>query len=68
LFPTDGARPPAPAWGHDEAWLWLGRVHEQNGNLGEARTAYLRALEIQPGNTWVRDVLLPGIETKIRGD
>ena len=67
LFPQDKPEPPAPAWGHDEAWLWLGRILEQKEKLTEARAAYRRVLELQPGNSWVRAELLPRVEKKLSG-
>ncbi|QHL90373.1 tetratricopeptide repeat protein [Sphingomonas changnyeongensis] len=32
------------------AWRNLGQLHEDEGRAGEARAAYLRALELEPGN------------------
>ncbi|HUF49890.1 MAG TPA: tetratricopeptide repeat protein [Longimicrobiales bacterium] len=67
LYERDNVKAPAPSWGHDEAWLWLGRVLEEQEKYADARAAYVRALELQPDNSWVRDVLLPGIEKKVKG-
>lgn len=61
LFADDAPEPPLPAWGHAEAWAWIGQVHAAAGRMQEARRAYERALELEPGYVWVREVLLPGL-------
>jgi tetratricopeptide (TPR) repeat protein len=66
FFERDKPQAPAPSWGHDEAWLWLGRVLEEEEKYAEARDAYRRSLQLQPENGWVRDVLLPNVERKIK--
>ena len=40
--------PGAPSWGGAEAWLFVGRAFEQDGNLLGARNAYERSLLIAP--------------------
>lgn len=59
----DGDRPvaPAPSWGKADAYIWLGQALQKNDKTDEARTAYQKALEIQPGNQWVQRVLLPSL-------
>ena len=59
LFAEDAPEPPLPAWGHAEAYAWLGQTHAALGQADEARAAYERALELEPGYVWVREVLLP---------
>lgn len=59
LFAEDAPQPPLPAWGHAEVYAWLGQTHAAMGQVEEARTAYERALEMEPGYFWVREVLLP---------
>ncbi len=61
LFAEDAPQPPLPAWGHVEAYAWLGQTHVALGQVEEARRAYERALELEPGYVWVREVLLPGL-------
>lgn len=61
LFADDAPEPPLPAWGHAEAHAWLGRTYEALARVDEARDAYERALELEPGYAWVREVLLPGL-------
>ena len=62
LFPNDQPAPPMPAWGHAEAYIWMGQLHTRRDRIDEARQAYTRALELQPDNGWVRHVLLPGLD------
>lgn len=64
LFEEDDPAPGLPAWGHGEAWVWLGQTLQRQGNPTEAREAYLKALELEPANRWVRDVLLPGLSAE----
>ena len=40
--------PGEPTWGAAEAWLFLGRAHEQRGDLLAARNAYEKALLVAP--------------------
>lgn len=62
LFIEDSPAPPLPAWGEDEAYAWLGQVHARAGRESEARAAYMKALEIEPENGWVRHELLPALD------
>lgn len=62
LFPSDHPAPPAPTWGHADAWLWLGRALQAQGRKPEARAAYAKARELEPWNTWLTQVLIPGLE------
>ena len=62
LFPNDRPAPPMPAWGHAEAYIWMGQVHKRRDRIDDARQAYNRALELQPDNGWVKHVLLPGLD------
>ena len=66
LFPADTVVAPRPAWGHAEAWAWLGSVHAGQKRIDEARAAYLRALELQPHFDWVRLHLLPALDGDTR--
>lgn len=61
LFGQDAPQPPLPAWGHAEAYAWLGQTHVALGQVEAARIAYQRALELEPGYVWVREVLMPGL-------
>jgi tetratricopeptide (TPR) repeat protein len=62
LFPNDQPAPAMPAWGHAEAHIWLGQVHQRRDRIDDARQAYIKALELQPDNGWVKHVLLPGLD------
>ncbi|HEX4931681.1 MAG TPA: tetratricopeptide repeat protein, partial [Gemmatimonadaceae bacterium] len=61
LFVKDAPAPPAPWWGHAETYGWLGQVYVKEGRLDEARAAYAKALDLQPGNAWVLEFLLPAV-------
>lgn len=64
LFATDTPVAPAPWWGHAETYAWLGQVYVKQGRVEEAKAAYAKALELQPGNAWILELLLPAV----RGD
>jgi hypothetical protein len=44
----------------------LGQILEQTEDYRGAREAYLKALRHEPGFQWVRDELLPAVETKLK--
>lgn len=54
--------PVLPSWGHEDAYARLGIVFMDRDNLEEARTAFERALEINPEFGWVKHTLLPSLE------
>lgn len=64
LFPADSPTPPAPSWGRADVYIWLGQALQQQDKKDEARAAYQKALELQPGNQWVTRVLLPSLDAK----
>lgn len=66
LFADDRPEPPLPDWGLAETHAWLGQTYAALGNVEEARGAYERALEEEPGYAWVRDTLLPGLAREDR--
>ena len=66
LFARDHPALGRPAWGHAEAWAWLGRVRAKGGDSEGARAAYAKALEIEPGYEWVRRVLIPALDAARR--
>lgn len=66
LYAADHPAPPMPAWGHADAYAWLGQVYQRQGKRDAARAVYGKALEIQPENQWVRHRLLPGLDQPTR--
>ena len=66
LYPADRPARPNPAWGHDEAYTWMGIVHQRRKRPEEARAAFERALAIEPENGWVRYNLLPSVSREPR--
>lgn len=51
--------PLQPQWGHEEAYVWIGIAHAEEERYAAARTAFERALEINPDYGWVKYELLP---------
>jgi tetratricopeptide (TPR) repeat protein len=62
LFEKDRPNAPLPSWGRGEAYAWLGQVYEKLGRKADAMAAYKKALEIEPGYSWVKHVLIPALE------
>jgi tetratricopeptide (TPR) repeat protein len=60
-YAQDRPAAPLPAWGHAEAYAWLGQMEAKRGNAEAARAAYTKALSIEPGFVWVRTALLPAL-------
>ena len=54
--PSEG---PAPAWGEDEAWAWLGMAHLMAEDAEAARPAIRRAEALNPGSPFVQYKLKP---------
>ena len=48
-------------WGEPEAHAFLGLSYARENERDEARAAYERALELEPGFDWVRERLLPDL-------
>lgn len=61
-FATDAPARPLPAWGHAEAYAWLGQIEAKAGARDAARAAYDRALSLAPEFAWVRYALKPALE------
>jgi hypothetical protein len=47
------------AWGHAEAWAWLGGAHLTSGRHGEAQAALERAVDLRPDFWWAAHAALP---------
>jgi tetratricopeptide (TPR) repeat protein len=63
-FATEAPARPLPAWGHAEAYAWLGQMELKRGKVDAARAAYTKALALEPGFPWVQFVLLPALDAK----
>ena len=63
LFAKEEIRDPLqPSWGYDEACAQLGIMRQDAGDIEGAREAFVKALEVNPNNGWVRSRLLPGLD------
>ena len=51
-----------PSWGYDEACAHLGVMRQETGDIEGARAAFVKALEVNPNNGWVKSQLLPGLD------
>jgi tetratricopeptide (TPR) repeat protein len=54
------------SWGHLESLAWLGRAYLKLENYDSAKFTYQKALNIEPGFTWIKYVLLPEVEKKMQ--
>ena len=61
---AEGAPEGAFWWGEPEAHAFLGLSYARENERDPARTHYERALELEPGFDWVRDSLLPDLESR----
>lgn len=61
-FAAETPARPLPAWGHAEAYAWLGQMEAKAGKRDAARAAYDQALALAPGFAWVQYVLMPTLE------
>ena len=61
---AEGAPEGAFWWGEPEAHAFLGLSHAREKERDQARAAYERALELEPGFDWVRERLLPDLESR----
>ena len=64
LYEHDAPASPRPAWGRAEAWAWLGQALDKQDKRGDARAAFVKALEIDPEFGWVKYKLLPDLDRK----
>ena len=63
LFAKEEIRDPfQPSWGYDEACAQLGLMRQEAGDIEGAREAFVKALEVNPNNGWVKNHLLPELE------
>ncbi|MYG75286.1 MAG: tetratricopeptide repeat protein, partial [Acidobacteria bacterium] len=61
---AEGAPEGAFWWGEPEAHAFLGLSYAREKEREQARTHYERALELEPGFDWVRDRLLPELDSR----
>jgi tetratricopeptide (TPR) repeat protein len=52
----------APDWGYDDALLWMGRTTLELKDSTAAQALFEKALQVNPDNGWVKNVLLPRLE------
>jgi uncharacterized membrane protein/tetratricopeptide (TPR) repeat protein len=64
LFPRHQAPALYPAWGHAEAWAWLGRTRARAGDRSGALAAYETALRIDSTYAWVSRDLKPALDRR----
>jgi tetratricopeptide (TPR) repeat protein len=58
--------PLMPSWGHAEAFAWIGIVQMDAERYEHARTAFEKALSINPDYGWVKYDLLPRLQEQQR--
>ena len=64
LFAKEEIRDPfQPSWGYDEACAQLGIMRQEAGDIEGAREAFVKALEVNPNNGWVKSQLLPRLDS-----
>jgi tetratricopeptide (TPR) repeat protein len=56
--------PLMPSWGHAEAYTWIGIAQMNAERYAEARSAFEKALDLNPDYGWVKAVLLPKLNEK----
>jgi tetratricopeptide (TPR) repeat protein len=61
FYETDRPVAPAPSWGRADGYVWLGQALQRQEKLADAKAAYEKALEVQPGYQWVQRFLLPSL-------
>lgn len=65
-FEAESAAP--QHWGHEDVYIWLGRVAMSEKEWGDAERWLHRALEVKPDHAWVRKGLLPEVEARLAKD
>ena len=64
LFAKEEIRDPFQAsWGYDEAYAQLGIMRQDAEDIEGAREAFVKALEVNPNNGWVKSQLLPELDS-----
>jgi len=57
LFEKEPASAAWPNWGRFDAHAWLGQALAARGDTDGARAEYKAALEVSPGNGWVKNLM-----------
>jgi tetratricopeptide (TPR) repeat protein len=52
----------AERWGHEDVYIWLGRVAMQQDDWAAAERWLRKALELKPDHAWVVKGLMPKVE------
>lgn len=55
-----------PTWGYLDALVWLGRSMAELDNLESAKFYYQKVLSISPEHGWVKYVLMPELDKKMK--
>lgn len=61
LFDADHPPPPMPSWGRAEAYAWLGQALQREGKTADAKTAFEKALSLEPNYAFVKRALAPPV-------
>jgi tetratricopeptide (TPR) repeat protein len=61
LFDADHPPPPLPSWGRAEAYAWLGQALQREGKTAEAKTAFDKALALEPNYGLVKNMMTPSV-------
>ncbi len=57
-----------PSWGLDEAYAYQGMILTDKEQFLEAMKSYEKAVEVNPDNLWVKNDLMPKLESRMKGD
>lgn len=63
LFQSQPEDAPWPNWGRVDAYAWLGQVLAKKGDVAGARDVYQQGLALEPDHRWIREVLLPQLDS-----
>ena len=55
-----------PNWGYEEAYAWLGKIYMEEKEYKKADEQFEKALQINPGCSWVKYVLKKELAEKTK--
>ncbi len=55
-----------PSWGREETYAWMGIAYMEREENMLAKKAFEKAMEINPNYGWVKYVLMPKLQNKLR--